>query len=151
MICIYYYGVMDIMGYMGGYGHFGVDSFNKKVRRNPTIKMVHVPSTIARYSCKWMPGRFQRPAKEIQAITRTPQIHPMSAPTRLILRDTQPKRNNPNIPPEKMLDNFHQASIMLSTLNMAIATMIPSTPTITLDIRSTATWCLSVLPFVKGL
>ena len=37
-----------------------------------------------------------------------------------------------------MLDNVHQASMMLSTLSMAIATMMPRTPTMALEMRSTA-------------
>lgn len=109
------------------------------VSRKPVRKMVLVPITIARYSCRCTPGRSSVDANEIHAITAIPARQPVAAAMRLILRGIIPSKNSPNMPPENIDDSFHQASIILSTLSMAMATMMPITPIITLENLSTNT------------
>ena len=85
-----------------------------------------------------MPGRFHTEAKEIQPMTNTPAMHPHSDAQRLMWTGMQPSRNSPSIPPLKMLLSVHQASMMLSTESMAMATHAPNSPTPTLLRRTMA-------------
>ena len=96
-----------------------------------------VPKTMARYS--WMPLL----PSEIQAITRKPQTTPMAASMLRALRERNPNRNRPSIPPEKMLESFHHESRMLSTFTRASEIRIPSTPMTRLERRSTRRACPS--------
>ena len=67
-----------------------------------------------------------------------PPMQPSKAAHRLMRCGMQPSRNKPSMPPEKMLDNVHQASMMLSTDSMAMATKAPKMPTPKLDRRTMA-------------
>ena len=58
--------------------------FTSIVARKPVRKMTEVPRTIARYGCRWMPGRFQMEARDIQAMTKMPATQPRKAAKRLI-------------------------------------------------------------------
>ena len=70
-------------------------------------------------------------------MTAMPATHPARAAHRWMRRGMMPSRNSPSMPPEKMDDSFHQASMILSTLSMAMATKMPMMPTSTLDRRKT--------------
>ena len=104
---------------------------NHFVSRKPTRKMVMVPKTMARYS--WMPLL----PNEIQAMTRNPQTTPMAASMLRALRERNPSKNRPSIPPEKILESFHHESRMLSTFTKANAMRMPNTPMTKLERRRT--------------
>ena len=77
--------------------------------------------------------------KVMAPISRMPAIQPMRAADFLMVPGIQPNRKSPSMPPEKMEDSFHQASMILSTLSMAMATIIPMRPITQLAILNTNT------------